>query len=391
MRTLSEICRTIRSNPSLAKILPDRLFRSIPVPAITSKGIGIGFYYYLVGGKPGEPKTLFSPLLRIVLDRQTEEPIILEKAPTIWMSGHQATTSLGTYPSKAMKGLNLAEIDALYEEYFAATDRLMQSATNEAELTASPAFPQWKMLYEKVCEEGFEPYFETFLPALGGSNPQYTADPAPPMSDTIPETESSTFTVEQLKRDTERLVDVLEKTRQQIQRLGESGLKQEWTRIRHLIDAPSFSVVVVGEFNRGKTTLVNNLLGTQLPEGDLPTTALLTQIVHGAKNQLTFIEQSGNKRVMEATEANYATLQADNDGDDPKGVLVLEIQNSWLGDHRLAVIDTPGAGDLSEHRAEIAAEAVMGADAALVAVSATMPLSMPLQKNIQVPLQNVIR
>ena len=374
MRTLSEICRTIRSNKALSKILPDRLFRSIPVPTVTPNGIGIGFYYYLAGGKPGESKTLFPPIIRIILDRKTEEPVVLEKAPSVWMLGHQATTQLGTYPSQTMKGLDRTEIDALYEEYFAATDRLMQTATNETELTASPEFPTWKLLYEKVHEEGFDQYFATFFPALARCSTTPTMESVTLPSETVTMPLSSV--VEQLKRETKQLMDVLEQSRQHIQRLDESGLKREWTRIHHITDTPSFSVVVVGEFNRGKTTLINKLLGTRLPEGDLPTTALMTQIVYGEKNRLTFIERSGEKRFMEPTDANFDALQADNDGNDPKGVLVLEIPNSWLGDRRLSVIDTPGAGDLTEHRAELAAEAVMGADAALVTVSATMPLSI---------------
>ena len=39
---------------------------------------------------------------------------------------------------------------------------------------------------------------------------------------------------------------------------------------------------MVGEFKRGKSTLVNALLGTEvLPTGVLPLTAVTTEVVHG--------------------------------------------------------------------------------------------------------------
>ena len=369
MRPLSEICQTIRSNKYLAKILPDRLFRSIPVPAMLPGGIGIGFYYYLAAGKPGESKTLFPPIFRIILDPETEDLITLEKAPSIWMNEHDATTTLGYYPSASMQGMNVSEINALYDEYYTATERLIRSANKETVITDSPVFLQWKTLYDKVHEEGFEPYFSTFFPVLTVGEPQNTTG-------TPFESQPSHNPMERFKQDAVRLMDAMEHVREFVSHLEEPNFKKEWKRIRHLLEAPSFNVVVAGEFNRGKTTLVNKLLGTQLPVGDLPTTALMTQIVHGVKHRLTFIGQSGEKQILELSEASLNALQADNDGNDPKGVLVMETPNSWLGDHRLAVIDTPGAGDLTEHRAEIAAEAVMGADAAMITVCATMPLSL---------------
>src|SRR5690242_12424820 len=48
------------------------------------------------------------------------------------------------------------------------------------------------------------------------------------------------------------------------------------------LDEERFSVVVLGEFNHGKSTFINALLGQALlPVGITPTTAVLSQIRHG--------------------------------------------------------------------------------------------------------------
>src|SRR6266536_2131966 len=45
---------------------------------------------------------------------------------------------------------------------------------------------------------------------------------------------------------------------------------------------PAFRIVVFGEFNQGKSTLLNALLGSDaLPMSVVPTTALLTEIRYG--------------------------------------------------------------------------------------------------------------
>lgn len=115
--------------------------------------------------------------------------------------------------------------------------------------------------------------------------------------------------------------ELFEFTERTVLSLDEPGLTKEWNRVRRLLDAPSFSVVVAGEFNRGKTTLVNRLSGTTLPTGDLPTTAMLTQIVYGEKEMLTFTDKNGNVERMEADEKNILSLQVDESGDSQDGAI----------------------------------------------------------------------
>ena len=55
----------------------------------------------------------------------------------------------------------------------------------------------------------------------------------------------------------------------------------------------NYNVVVVGEFNRGKTTFVNALSGNDLlPTGNVPTTAILTKIINSPQKQRASLAQA---------------------------------------------------------------------------------------------------
>jgi ribosome biogenesis GTPase A len=75
---------------------------------------------------------------------------------------------------------------------------------------------------------------------------------------------------------------MMARLRQLITEAGLNALLPEWQRLFVRLNEPTFSVAVAGEFSRGKSTLINRLLGADLlPVGDLPTTALLTHVRHG--------------------------------------------------------------------------------------------------------------
>src|SRR5438128_10614249 len=63
------------------------------------------------------------------------------------------------------------------------------------------------------------------------------------------------------------------------------------------LDEERYSVVVLGEFNHGKSTFINALLGEAvLPAGITPTTAVLAHITHGPRASATLVMESGERR-----------------------------------------------------------------------------------------------
>ena len=86
-----------------------------------------------------------------------------------------------------------------------------------------------------------------------------------------------------------------------------------------------FMLVVVGEFNAGKSAFINALIGGQiLPEGVTPTTSVI--------NILTYGERTGERRLGDG-EVGVAGLDLRRLGTEQRGV---------EGDRRVEVIDVEG-------------------------------------------------
>jgi GTPase SAR1 family protein len=142
---------------------------------------------------------------------------------------------------------------------------------------------------------------------------------------------------------------------------------------------PSFRLAFIGEFSRGKSTLINRLLEIDLlPVGSLPTTAVLTSIISGSNNRMEVISSDGIKEVRPLEESSWNDLVAtDKSGQDQESSANVRIalQNPWLEKIDVEVVDAPGAGDLSGKRAALISQVLDQCDAAVLLVSATMPFS----------------
>ncbi|WP_414545181.1 dynamin family protein [Nostoc sp. CCY0012] len=142
---------------------------------------------------------------------------------------------------------------------------------------------------------------------------------------------------------------------------------------------PGFRLAFVGEFSRGKSYLINRLLHRNiLPEGILPTTATLTSIVAGSEEQMEVrVGRKVDIRPLEEAswEELLATDQAGSDKEVFAGVRI-SLNHEWLRSLDIEIIDTPGAGDLSDRRANMVSDLLNQCDAAVLLVSATSPFSM---------------
>jgi len=171
-----------------------------------------------------------------------------------------------------------------------------------------------------------------------------------------------------------KIIKATEETSKLLRKTEKKEFSTELIKIKKKITNPIFSIAVVGEFNRGKSTFINNLLGEDLlPTGELPTTALLTKIKYGPTKRIYWF-YDGKKQ--EIDDMQWEKLIADNDGNDPKGVLSIEIPNGFMKQSGIQLIDTPGAGDIFGKRAAITTGAIVACDATIVAVSALAPFSL---------------
>lgn len=135
--------------------------------------------------------------------------------------------------------------------------------------------------------------------------------------------------------------------------------------LRDELDRPLL-LAILGEFNAGKSTLVNAFVGADVaPTGILPTTATLNVLRGGAERRVRVVRKDGTtregdydqlKRMLE--EAN----EADEEGEHVDHVEIV-LPSELL--ERVWILDTPGSNaPVPEHEA-LAAEALRRADAAL--------------------------
>jgi small GTP-binding protein len=139
------------------------------------------------------------------------------------------------------------------------------------------------------------------------------------------------------------------------------------------LDEERFSIVVLGEFNHGKSTFINALLGEAiLPVGITPTTAVLAHVKHGPKLTATAVYETGKRKKIEAAQlASWLTVEGEaaRKTDEPLAHVEITHPSPLLQDN-VTIIDTPGVNDINDQRAEITYGYVPRADAVIFLLDA---------------------
>lgn len=144
------------------------------------------------------------------------------------------------------------------------------------------------------------------------------------------------------------------------------------TRIPKLA-AERFHLVILGEFNHGKSTFVNALLGADvLPTGITPTTAAINHVVWAAQPTARVMLTSGESRHLAPTQIKEWVTVA---GGHAAEVAYVELgYPSDLLRNNVVLVDTPGVNDLNEQRAEVTYGYVPRADAVVFLLDAGQAL-----------------
>ncbi|MBW2732202.1 MAG: dynamin family protein [Deltaproteobacteria bacterium] len=148
------------------------------------------------------------------------------------------------------------------------------------------------------------------------------------------------------------------------------------------LDEERFNLVVLGEFNHGKSTFVNALLGEPiLPVGITPTTATINHIVWGeAPHARAVLRDGGTKEINPKDLAEYVTLE----GEHTETIRFVELAYpAELLRERITLVDTPGVNDINEARAEITYSYIPRADAVIFLLDATQVLKQSERTFIQ--------
>ena len=138
-----------------------------------------------------------------------------------------------------------------------------------------------------------------------------------------------------------------------------------------------FNLMVVGRFSRGKSTLMNAILGgNHLPTGIVPLTSVITTVRYGSRKQvvLNFTDRSLRREVPLPQLAEYVTQQA-NPGN-VKNVAFAEIELPVEILRRgLFFVDSPGLGSSIAENTQTTERFMPQADAFVLVTSYESPLS----------------
>jgi len=152
--------------------------------------------------------------------------------------------------------------------------------------------------------------------------------------------------------------------------LGAKSLNERIGRdlVRKLAE-DRFHLVVVGEFNHGKSTFVNALLGhAALPVGVTPTTAAIHHLRYADQPEATVVFSNGRREAFPFEQVRRFSVGGDSH---PEEVDFLEVgYPAPLLKERILLVDTPGVNDLSLQRADITYSYIPRADAVLFLLDA---------------------
>ncbi len=146
--------------------------------------------------------------------------------------------------------------------------------------------------------------------------------------------------------------------------------------LREKIDTNTFNLVVVGQFKRGKTSLINALLGADiLPVAVVPLTSIATVMTYGDALRIKVYFNDGNvAEIRPESIPEYVTEKGNPKNIKDVSEVVVTYPSHYLkGGVRL--IDTPGVGSIYQHNTDVAYRYLPKSDAVLFLLSVDQPMS----------------
>lgn len=169
--------------------------------------------------------------------------------------------------------------------------------------------------------------------------------------------------------------------KQMLEHLDEAEFARRFAWVNEQRVAPGFHVVVFGEFNRGKSTLINALLGREvLPAKLVPTTGHVTRILWGPDEQVRVRLRSGEIEVFPLAQLDELSL-VDGIAVREDVELVEVVADCTLLESGLVFVDTPGIQDCRA-QSERTERALLQADLILALLDATQLLSESEQSEL---------
>ena len=143
------------------------------------------------------------------------------------------------------------------------------------------------------------------------------------------------------------------------------------------LSAGQLHLAVLGQFKRGKSTLINALLGNEiLPSGVLPVTLVPVFLRFGNHPEIEILFSNGRQAECHTVDRLGEFVNEANNPENVKQVAQVDLRHPTdLLQNGIVMIDTPGVGSTLKHNTEMTLDFLPRCDAAIVVLSADPPIT----------------
>lgn len=200
------------------------------------------------------------------------------------------------------------------------------------------------------------------------------------------ETTPNTFT--DYRKVLATLISDLERLRHYSQVLSLNSSIQPIDDVLERVQSNSFSVAVVGEFKRGKSTFINALLGQDILPSDVnPCSATLNRVTYGVAPRVQIVYRDGREEEIAIDQlADYVTKLTSES--EEKAIHIKEAVVHYpvfYCQNNVDIIDTPGLND-DASMTEVTLSVLPHVDAAIMVIMAQSPFAESEQKFLETKL-----
>jgi len=151
-----------------------------------------------------------------------------------------------------------------------------------------------------------------------------------------------------------------------INNLPFENIKNELNSLEEKLQNKTLNIVLVGEFNAGKSSLINRYYKISLPVNSTPETATIWKIIAGDENKIIIKFKNGSEKIVEKEQEIKSFNQKD--------ISIVEYYLKSDNNKGLILIDTPGLSSLDDFHRKALEEYIKEADVVLVLADITQGL-----------------
>ncbi|MEO1429210.1 MAG: dynamin family protein [Cyanobacteria bacterium J06633_8] len=185
------------------------------------------------------------------------------------------------------------------------------------------------------------------------------------------------------KTECNRIINNLKQITDLLDSEQDKNLLIDISSLDNYVSNPNFIVSVFGSFNRGKSTLLNALLGNKLlPAALIPTTGAAINIKYGIELETRIILSNGTKIIEKGTEALQNT-RLNSQRQMPSDIISVEmfIPHPLLK-NGIELIDLPGTND-GEAQNELVRNQLLSTDLIINVLDASQLFTLTEAENLQ--------